>query len=249
MYRNVVTQTHNPALPRSGCIVGGIDYLDVTISISRAGGCYAPIPEEVSNIQAAINPLNNDNRCFVWEAISALHHNEIPRNKGPISRLKPYLFKYNWSDLDYPTSYSSIKAWEVSNRIRVNIISWEQEFYMIKNDGDNDYPIMINLLQIFDGSISHYAAITDLNHLLSSQINSDRHRKFHCSNCLRIFVTEEVRDDHHEICGTNPSPLAIRPSTEDHWLEFSNYRRMLAHPGVIYLVSRLYNSDPPHTFP
>ena len=74
--------------------------------------------------------------------------------------------------------------------------------FIIKTDEDS-YKTMVNLLLISDlddFSQSHYVMITDLDSLLSSEINSNRHCKHHCSNCLRMFCIGSIREEHHALC-------------------------------------------------
>ena len=71
--------------------------------------------------------------------------------------------------------------------MRVNVIGHSgSDIYIIKNDG-NSYSITVNFFLISDGESSHYVTITEIERFLSSDINKNGHRKYHCSNCLHLF--------------------------------------------------------------
>ena len=130
----------------------------------------------------------------MWAVIITLHHQEILSNKDRTSNLKSYGPGYCWDDISYPTSFNDIRTWEHKNRVRVNILRWDGSFYPIKNEGDNDYPKRINLLQLTNDSDSHYIVLPTL--IVSFLVvNSDGHQKsiaLVASECLRRFLSEMI---------------------------------------------------------
>ena len=72
------------------------------------GGSYIESSDWIKNKKATINPKNKDNECFEYAIIAALHHQEIERNPQRISKLKPFVNRYNWEDIEL-TSHS--KDW------------------------------------------------------------------------------------------------------------------------------------------
>ena len=132
----------------------------------------------------------------MWATLAAFHNHEISSHSEHISKLKPYGNRYDWSRISFPTDPRDIRIWEANNHIRVNVLGWDGSFYIVKNNGDS-YERTVNLLLISDLSQSHHVMITDLDKLLSSEVNSDDHHKHHSSNCLRMFYSESSRDKHH----------------------------------------------------
>ena len=65
------------------------------ISLKR-GGSYIDSPKWIKNRKATINPKNMDNGCFVYALISALNHHKIDNHPERVSKLKPYIYDYNW---------------------------------------------------------------------------------------------------------------------------------------------------------
>ena len=59
------------------------------------GSSYIKLPELIAKKKAVLNPKNNNEECFKWAVIAALHHKEIENNLEPISKPQHYEYKYN----------------------------------------------------------------------------------------------------------------------------------------------------------
>ena len=58
----------------------------------RRGSSYTLSPKWVSDKKATINPQNrNDNCCFAYSIIAALHHQDISHDPQRITKIKPYI--------------------------------------------------------------------------------------------------------------------------------------------------------------
>ena len=134
MYTNMLNQTENPALLRSGFTLAGANYMDVTISINRiaAGSGYIPQPKSISNKKVTKNPKNDDDACFMRATLTALHSHEILSHSECVSKLKPYGNRYDWSAISYPTHPRDIRLWEATNHIRVNVLGWDGSFSSLR---------------------------------------------------------------------------------------------------------------------
>ena len=44
----------------------------------------------------------DDEKCFQYTTRLALNQKELVKNSGRISKIKPFIDKYNWKDIDYP---------------------------------------------------------------------------------------------------------------------------------------------------
>ena len=52
--------------------------------------------------QTAINPINKkDNKCFQYTVTVALNHEEIKRPPQKITKIKPFINKYNWKGINF----------------------------------------------------------------------------------------------------------------------------------------------------
>ena len=51
-----------------------------------------------------------DDKCFQYGATVALNYEEIKSNPEKVSKIKPFINKYNWKGINYP---SKIDDWNV----------------------------------------------------------------------------------------------------------------------------------------
>ena len=155
-----------------------------------------------------INPQNNDEQCFKWAAITALHHEVIKNNLERIRLLRPYENQYNWEGLKFPVSIKKIAKFEKNNPgIVVNVLfsnKKSQNIYTARRSERNvKCKKQVNLLMIVDGKNSHYTAIKSIYRLLKS-LNVTHKGAYHfCMNCLNGFRTELAKDKDYECCSSN----------------------------------------------
>ena len=83
MLAHMKTQIGNAALTNSRFVFDEVLFLDVNfhhLDLTR-GSSYIPLPNLIANKKAVINPENeNDEECFKWAVIAALHHGDIKGN-------------------------------------------------------------------------------------------------------------------------------------------------------------------------
>ena len=91
MLAYIKSQTENPKFPESGFTLDKIMHLHINFHrlVLTRGGSYIELPEWLKSQNAVINPQNKDEECFKWDAIAALHHEEIKKDHQSISRLRP----------------------------------------------------------------------------------------------------------------------------------------------------------------
>ena len=62
------------------------------------------------NKKATINPINKkDKKCFQYSVTLALNHEEIKKDRQRITTIKPFINKYNYKGINYP---SKKDVWE-----------------------------------------------------------------------------------------------------------------------------------------
>ena len=81
MFAHIKTQVEHPALPKSGFILDHIMHLDVDFHklVLTRGSSHVELPKWIAEKKAVINPKNEDEECFKWAMIAALHHEEISK--------------------------------------------------------------------------------------------------------------------------------------------------------------------------
>ena len=146
MLANMKTQIENPALTNSRFVFDQVLFLDVNfnkLNLTR-GSSYLPLPDWISHKKAVINPRNEeDEECFKWAVLAALHHEEIGNNPERVSKLRRFEENYNWSglegtgedfigedwktknwgELEFPVPINSISIFERNNDVSVNVLS------------------------------------------------------------------------------------------------------------------------------
>ena len=65
-----------------------------------------------------MNPINKkDNKCFPYLVAVALNYEEIKKNPQRITKIKPFINKYNWEGMPFINKYN----WEKIN------FQWEKD--------------------------------------------------------------------------------------------------------------------------
>ena len=67
------------------------------VSLSR-GGSYIDSPKWLKNKKATINKKNKDDKCFQYSLTVALNYEKIKKYPQRISKIKPFIDKYNWKE-------------------------------------------------------------------------------------------------------------------------------------------------------
>ena len=71
---------------------------------------------------STINPKNNDHKCFQYAVTLALNLDKIKKEPQRVSKTKPFIQKYNWEDIDFPSTSKDWKKFERNNEIALNIL-------------------------------------------------------------------------------------------------------------------------------
>ena len=122
---HIKTQVENPRMPESGFTLDQIMHLHINfdrLTLTR-GSSYMKLPEWIARKKAVINPKNEDEQCFKWAVIAALHHEEIKKDHQRISRVQHYEDQYNWNGVEFPLAIQKIGKFGKNNPgIVVNVL-------------------------------------------------------------------------------------------------------------------------------
>ena len=216
-------------------------------------GSYIDLPEVLKNKHAIINMKNQDEKCFMWCVLRAL--NLINKNAERVdSDLKSKQDTINMEGIRYPVSFRDIDRFEHLNpNISISVLGY--------NKVERVYPLRISkctkhtkrkhdivLLLIKDGEKSHYCLVKNISALLSSQINSNDHKRYFCLNCFNSFKDEDKLKEHKDYCYENESVNIIMPQ-QGTYLRFKNFLHSEKAPFAIYadfesLIKPMDNCDP-----
>ena len=237
----------------SGWIYSKLISLDLTIwklNPLRASSTFLDLAQWIKNKGAVINIKNDDNMCFKWSVLAALHTPTSKTNKNIISSYQKYEQEYDFTMLKFPVAIKDIIKFETRNKISINVYGLENS--LTSNTG-TIYPLKVcknevinrhvNLLMTERNGISHYSTISQFSRLVGSQYNKNKVKYFHCYSCLHGFKrkkNELKREDclllkeHRKRCNTSKPQRIIFPSDEDSILKFKNIEKQLKAPFVVY---------------
>ena len=152
--------------------------------------------------------INGDND-FQNALDDALNYQTIEKDPQRISKLKPYINKYNWEGINFPAGSKEWQKFERNNdTIALNVLYVEQNTKKIsvvyKSKYKNKCKKQAILLMIGDGKKYHYLAVTNLSGLL--QGNSSNHEgDFYCLNCFNSYTSKNKLKEHEEMCNNHDS--------------------------------------------
>ena len=81
----------------------------------KHGRSYIDSPVQLKNKKATINLKNGDNKSSQYAATVALNHQEIETHLERASNIAPFIKKYNWNGIKYPSKLEDRKRPEKNN--------------------------------------------------------------------------------------------------------------------------------------
>ena len=69
----------------------------------RCGGSYIDSADWIKKKKTTLNPKNKDDKCFQYALTVALNFEEIKQNPERVSNIKPFIKRYKWKGINYPS--------------------------------------------------------------------------------------------------------------------------------------------------
>ena len=168
------------------------------ISISR-GGSYIDSPKWLKDKKSTVNQKNNDNKCFQYAVTLALNIDKINDHPERISKIKPFIEKYNWKHIDFPSTSKDWKKFELNNEVALNILYVHHGTKKIEITYKSKHNLtrekQVILLMISNGENWRYLIVKNLSRLLRG-ITSNHDGDFYCLNCFHSYRTKNKLDAH-----------------------------------------------------
>ncbi|PFX11590.1 hypothetical protein AWC38_SpisGene24613 [Stylophora pistillata] len=219
----------------SGWAVDSIAGLDLNTAEYKPlkGSSYIKLSPDLAKKKAIVNMKNEDNECFKWCVTRAL--NPVNKNQERISMiLKKQAKKLKWDKIVFPMEVKNIHRFEKLNPvISVNVLSYEGSLVPLRVSNVESSKIHIDLLLIAEGEKKHYCLIKSMSRLVSSQLSTEGHKKFICRRCLNYFGSQELLDEHTELCREHEAVREKMPPSGTS-LFFKNHHKKIDLPFVIY---------------
>ena len=223
------------------------------------GSSYIPLDPYLANKKALINMQNEDDKCFMWTVLRAIH----PKDTNPQridNDLKSKQDSINMKGIHYPVDLKAIDRFETQNpNISISVLGY--------NKVDLVYPIRISKYTRCDHDIvllllkeavkgengkikekTHYTLVKNKSALIASQVNNHEHKRHLCLNCFNSFNSPETLETHKEYCYENESVKILMPPPGT-YLRFKNFHHSEKAPFAIYadfecLNKPMDNCDP-----
>ena len=96
--------------------------------------------------------------------------NKLKKSPQRISNIKPFIDKYNWKELDFPSHVKDWKKFESNNKsIALNILYMPHNTEKIRHAYKSKYNLIcenqVIVLMITDGEKWHYLTVKSLHYL------------------------------------------------------------------------------------
>ncbi|XP_043270766.1 uncharacterized protein [Venturia canescens] len=212
---------------------------NLTVNINKynalRAGCHIPMAKRILLKKVVVNVKSRDNACFGWAMTAALHLAE--KNSDRISSYPHYSTIFNLQGINFPMTLDQIKRFEKLNNLLINVYNEKKDVILPVRVSKEKKERHVNLLYVEDVSecgIGHFAYINNLSRLVSSQLNTNEHRKYVCDRCLHYFATIEKLQSHEVDCGVLNDCAVRLPGEKVKWLEFTNANRKDRLPFVVY---------------
>ena len=210
---------------------------DLKLNIGRykplRGRGYLELPKAIKGNKAILNIQNNDDKCFLWCILAALHPLDYEDHPNRVSKYIPYVDELNMEGIEYPVCFSDIPKFVKQNNISVQVIGYKKETYF---PAYQTYPGLekhVSLLLFEKDGQSHYCLIRNVDRMLSSQTKHNG-KRLHCSYCFHGFGTEKLLNNHREYCQKYGYQVVTYPGPEVQEMKFTQVGKMLRVPFVIY---------------
>ena len=117
-----------------------------------------------------INTINKkDNKCFLYAVTVALNYEEIKKDSRIITKIKPFINRYNWEGINFPSEKDDWKTFEKNNvTIVLNVLHTKKEklypAYVSVHNSNREKQVII--LMIWNAEKWQYLAVIKLSALL-----------------------------------------------------------------------------------
>ena len=207
------------------------------IGLNR-GGSYIESPKWIKNKKSTINPKNNDYKCFQYDVILALNHDKINNNPQKVSKIKPFIDKYNWNDIDFPSTSKNWKKIELNNEsIALNILYVPHKTgkihlaYKSKHNLTREKQVI--LLMITNCGKWHYTAVTRLSGSLRG-VTGNNNGDFFCLNCFHAYRIENKLEKHKKICENHDYCHVELPNENNKIIKYNQGKKSIRSAFIIY---------------
>ncbi|KAK5650776.1 hypothetical protein RI129_001805 [Pyrocoelia pectoralis] len=211
---------------------------------------FVKVPYFIAVKHAVVNVQNDDEYCFLWAVVSALHpihdHSDRVWNYPHFSEVLKY------DSINFPIKLDDIKKFEKLNNLAINLFCIRGKavlpFVLSNNQKSDKQPINLLALQtnyqtddsitdsiaVKNNMVYHFVWIKNMSALFSKQLSNKGHRKFICNRCLNYFSADLILQKHTIHCHQLNQCSVRMPNESERYLEFKNFLFQEKVAFVIY---------------
>ena len=202
------------------------------------GGSYIDSPKWLKDKKSTVNQKNNDFKCFQYATTLALNFDKVTNHPERVVKVKSFIDKYNWNDINFPATRKDWNRFEVNNKnVTLNILYVPFKTKKIEVAYKSKYNLVrdnqVILLMISNGENWHYLAVKSLSRLLRG-INSNHDGDYYCLNCFHSYRTENKLNVHKKVCENRNYCKIEMPSNDNNFIRYNQGEKSLKLPFVIY---------------
>ena len=139
------------------------------VSLSR-GGSYIDSRKWLRNKKATINPKIDNNKYFQYALVVALNYKQNKYHPERASKIKSFIDKYNWKEIDFPSHGKDWKKFESNNKkVALNTLYMPYNTEKVRPAYKSKYNLkrenQVILLVITNGEKLHHLAVKSLSAL------------------------------------------------------------------------------------
>ena len=208
----------------------GVNFLYYDFNKISKGRSYIDSPQWLKNKKSTINPINNDYKCFQYAVTLALNLDKIRKNLQRISKIKPFIDRYNWKDIDFPATSKDWKKFELDNEIALNNLYIPHNTRKIhvgyKSRHNLTCDKQVILLMISNGENWHYLTVKNLPGLLRGITSTDK-EDFYCLNCFCSYRTKNKLEAHKKLCQNHDYCNVEMPTKDNNTIKYNQGQKSI----------------------
>ena len=162
---------------------------------------------------------------------------KIKKDPQRVSKIKPFVEKYNWEDRDLPSTSKGWKKFECNNEVALNILyapyNTKEINIVYKSKNNLTQERQIILLVISDSQKWHYLVVKNLSGLLRG-ITSNHKEDFYCLNCFYSYRTKNKLEAHKKVCENHDYCHVEMPTKNNNIIKYNHGEKSMKLPFVIY---------------
>jgi len=217
-------------------------YVNTVIYKPMRGSNFLPLPKHIQVKNAIINVKNDDNECFKWAVLSALHHEDVDQKSA--SRVTVYR---KWKDdlkfdgIEFPVTAKDYPKFEEMNDITINVLYLDDKsvipLYTTKSKREKHVNLFLHQMEMGEGGeiAGHYSWIKNMSRLLANQYTKHDGKMSYCDYCLQGFHDTDKYNTHisEALCRNFSQVKTTLPQEEAAFMDFKSYRNLLPTPYFI----------------